>query len=1064
MKTLLIILTWAALASAQTSTGTIFGSITDESGSAIVGAKVMAEQEGTGFRRATLTNGSGEYRIEELSPGRFSISAQHPGFQTAMAPHVTVEVRQQANLDLHLRVGEMRETVDVVAKTSGVETEDSAAGYRFDSALVTQLPLDERNVIALVTLGPGAVPRQLGGFVHDVDNDIQQGSRGSVALNPPVNGARPSMNSYLMDGADNTDRNAFAIVVTPPLESVQEFRIQSSLAPPGFVQSGGGLVDLVTRSGGRSLHGSAFEYLRNEATDARNYFDDPTLERPIFRRNQYGAALGGPLPLASTYFFVAYEGLREKSATPSLQLVPDAAMRSGDFTAGAPIFDPLSAAADSNRAPFPGNIIPASRIDSIARNYLATYEPLPNRPDNPSSNYLDATPSTSHHDSGSLRLDRQFRHGGLLFGRYTVNDDRGGLGGAFPLRPTSEKLRAQQVAVGYTLAGASWVNEVRAAFNRLRLFDAPLANQNIAASLGIPAASSDAATFGLPYFFLTDFSTVTDDPTLPQMQRDNTWTVSDAYSLVHGAHTFKVGGSITRFQLNYLQSNNIRGLYTYTGAYSGNGDSASGDALADFLLGSPQRTERSVGDSQAYLRQSSYSIFAEHDWRASSRLTLTMALRYDYFAPFTEARNRLLNLDYSTLPQAPRLVPVSRAFDPNRTNFSPRIGLAWRIPCGLSGETVFRAGYGVYFSPELAVESYDLALNNVRHELNSADGATLPAFTTANGFPTNSNAGFPSYFGLDAHLPTPYVHQWNAGFQRELPGSVVLEAAYIGSKGTHLGRFRRFNTALHTETGENLDPRPGDLQSLRTFPTLGPIFQRQHIANSSYHSLQLKAEKRFAGSLSFLASFVWAKSIDDATSVVPGLFDSAGAQDERNLQLERGLSFFNVGRRISAGVVYRLPGPSAARVLRGWEISSVLTIQDGTPLDPLYSVTDIANAGTFNRPDVVPGQSISLPSSQRTPDHWFNTAAFADPAPFHFGNAGRDIIPGPGNEVIDFSLHKRFQLSETAKIEVRAETFNSFNHPNFGIPAPYPDLGPFFGKILTAGQPRRIQFATRIEF
>jgi hypothetical protein len=316
-------------------------------------------------------------------------------------------------------------------------------------------------------------------------------------------------------------------------------------------------------------------------------------------------------------------------------------------------------------------------------------------------------------------------------------------------------------------------------------------------------------------------------------------------------------------------------------------------------------------------------------------------------------------------------------------------------------------------------------------------------------------------------LPTPYVQQWNGGFQRELPGAVVFEASYIGSKGTHLGRFRRFNTALHTETGENLSPRPGDLQSLRTFPTLGPIIQREHIANSSYNSLQLKAEKRFAKSLSFLGSFVWSKSIDDADSVVPGLFASSGAQDERNLSLERGLSFFNVGRRVSAEFVYRLPSPSERKlrlVAGGWELSGLITIQDGTPLDALYSALDIANAGTFNRPNVVPGQSISLPASQRTPEHWFNTAAFSQPAPYTFGNAGRDIIPGPGNEVIDLALHKRFALTERLGLEVRTEGFNVFNHPNFGIPDPYPDNGPFFGRILTSGQPRRLQFAARLEF
>jgi hypothetical protein len=252
---------------------------------------------------------------------------------------------------------------------------------------------------------------------------------------------------------------------------------------------------------------------------------------------------------------------------------------------------------------------------------------------------------------------------------------------------------------------------------------------------------------------------------------------------------------------------------------------------------------------------------------------------------------------------------------------------------------------------------------------------------------------------------------------------------------------------------------------LRTFPELGPIFQFQHSANSSYHSLQLKSEKRFQKSLTFLASFVWSKTIDDASSMAPSLFNSGGAQDERNLRRERALSAFHVGRRLSAGFVYAFPSPNRMqRLLRGWQLSGVVTIQDGTPFDPLYVSTNTANAGTFTRPDIVPGQAIQLPSSQRTPERWFNTAAFTAPPPFRFGNAGRNIIIGPGNQVIDLALHKRFTITDRASLEFRAESFNTFNHPNLGFPDPFADQGPFFGRLLLSGQPRRVQFATRIDF
>jgi len=298
-----------------------------------------------------------------------------------------------------------------------------------------------------------------------------------------------------------------------------------------------------------------------------------------------------------------------------------------------------------------------------------------------------------------------------------------------------------------------------------------------------------------------------------------------------------------------------------------------------------------------------------------------------------------------------------------------------------------------------------------------------------------------------------------------LPGSAVLELVYIGTKGTRLGRFRRFNIPLRAETGENLPPRPGELQTLRPFPELGQIIQRQHIADSIYHALEIKIEKRFASRFSALGSFAWAKSIDDADSVIPGQFDSFGAQDERNLRHERGLSFFDVRRRLSVGFVYRMHEPRVFRpVLSGWEWSGIVTLQDGTPLNPAYFAFDPANSGTPNRPDVVAGESVRLPRSERTPERFFNTDAFRAPAPFTFGNAGRNIIPGPGNALFDVALARRLALSEALGLLLRVEAFNVFNHPNFGIPGPYPDFGPFFGRILSTGDPRRIQFGARLEF
>jgi outer membrane receptor protein involved in Fe transport len=1057
---------------AQVASAALLGEVHDESGALAPAVTVSARHDATGFLRIAVTNAQGAYRIDELLPGDYTVTAERAGFRTVEARNVTLQVNQKARLDLVLKIGAERDSITVQAQVSPLQSDDPSVGYRLQTSEIDALPLAKRNIVNLVTLGPGAIPRQLGGFVSDTISGVQA-NRGGTALNPPINGARSYMNAFLIDGANDTDRNTFAIAVTPPLESVREFHIQTSAASAEFSQAAGGIMDVVTKSGSLAWHGSAFEYFRNEALDAHNYFDDPALPRPIFRQSQFGGSLGGRVPkVKNTFFFATYEGLRGESAKPMLALMPDATLRTGDFIGRNPIFNPFSLdPATGKRLPFPGNVIPPNLIDPVVSKFLSTYEPLPNR-NNAGDNYLDATPSRNHNDTGSARIDHEFRNQSRLFARYTINDERGLLAGIFPERPFNETVLAQQAAIGYTQSGASWLNDARFNFTRLKVFDTPQAafHQDLAGQLGLTGLSGNPANFGLPYFLVTNFSTITDAPNLPQLQRDNLWQLSDGFSFTRGRHTFKTGLQWMHYQVSYLQSNLSRGQYIFTGAFTASdpgNSAASGDAFADFLLGLPQNTNRTVGFAQSYLRENTYAGYFQDDWRVTPGLTVNLGVRYEYFAPFTDARNQLLNLDYSTLPNVPRLTTVSTASEPDRNNFAPRAGLAWTPPFSFwpGRKMVFRAGYGIYFTPEISTEAYNLVLNNIRTESNQTSGVT-PLLTIENGFPQTSSTGFPTLYGLDRRASTPYMQQWNASIQQELPAGILFEAAYIGSKGTDLGLYRRFNTPAHVEIGQNLPPRPGNLQSLRTFPDLGPIIQVQHIANSSYNSLQLKASKHMGRSLSFLTSFVWSKSIDDADLPIAGLFDAVGAQDERNLRLERGLSFFNVGRRLSGGYVYNLPGVGGflRPVARNWQTSGIVTIQDGTPENVFYFATDFANSGTFNRPNIVPGQKISLPRDQRTPERWFNTAAFSQPAPNTFGNAGRDIIPGPGNIVFDLALARIFHPREAHSIEFRAEFFNAFNYPNFGIPVANPDFGPFFGRIIATGDPRRIQLALRYDF
>jgi len=1066
---LLCLIGLCSSAVAQAPSATITGRVEDPAGLPVPEAVVTARSLGPTFERSQKTASDGTFRLPALQPGAYRLTVEHPSFARYEVQRSELGVRQTLDLVIHLQLGTRAETVTVSGAEPPMESAPGPAGYTVDRLQIGGLPLVDRNPAALLTLGPGVVPRHLGGYVHDGITDVQP-ARGDVGLNPPVNGIRSTSNTSLLDGVLNTDGNVNAAVVNPPLESVQEFRLQTSGSTAEFGYSGGGVVNMVTRSGSEQFHAGVLEHLRNEKLDARNYFNSGDTPKAALRRNQFGAQAGGRIPRAPhLFFFGAYEGSRLRQGRTSASRVPDGALRSGDFRGAADIFDPHTFdPVTGKKQPFPGNRIPSDRIDPIARVYLDSFQPLPNRP-GASNNYVEANPDAGVTDSASGRMDWHYSPRSTAFTRYSVNSERAQRGHAFPILPNSEQIRAQQAALGHTYAAAGHVNDFRLGFNRLRILEVPgnAFTRDVIGELGIQGIDRDPENFGLPVFILGNYVLASDDPTLPLTQRDHLFQALDHYSQSRGRHTFGVGAEYRRFALNYQQRQNGRGRYTFTGVYTG-------DPFADFLLGLPQLTERMVGEPQAYLRRLSYAFYAQDEFRAAPGVIVTLGLRYDFNSPFQEKHDNLFNLDYSGLPAAPRLLRAGigqygrELVRADHNDFAPRAGLAWKSRAfpGL----VFRAAYGIFHSPEIATETYDLVRNGVRNEQNRAPD-NRPLLTLSDGFPSGATSGFLSYFGLDPVLRTPYVQQWNASWQVGL-GGLLFEAAYVGTKGTALGRFRSFNTPLHEVTGENLPPRPGDIQQLRPFPALGKLIQRQHISNSIYHSLQLRAEKRFSRSLQFQGSFTWAKSIDDSDGVIPGRFSNFGAQDERNLRLERGLSFFDVRRRLTFNFVYDLPlgrgrrfvsaSPVLAALLSNWSVSGMLLLQDGTPLNPVYFAFAPANSDTPNRPNVVPGQKVTLPRDRRSPERFFNTNAFSAPAPFTFGNAGRNILPGPGNNVMDFALRRGFHFSKSGSLELRAEFFNAFNHPNFGIPGPYPDFGPFFGRIFSVGEPRRIQIALKL--
>ena len=618
---------------------------------------IVARNNDTGFTRSASTNAFGSYRIDDLLPGAYTVTAQHDGFQAVTVSPVFVEVNQKVRLDVELKVGSVHDTATVTAHASPLQTDEASEGYTLGSNFFEELPLLGRNIVDLVTLGPGAIPRQLGGFTHDIINDLQ-GNRGAVAFNAPVNGARSTENSYILDGADNTDRNTFSIAVMPLMESVAEFRIQSSLAPAEFAQSGGGVIDVVTKPGSQAFHGNLFEFFRNEATDATGFFAVPGLPQAIFRQNQYGGTLSGPL--AQVHLFLC---VLRRAALALVQFNAASGSQRGRsrrrISAAAPmIYDPLTLNANGDRAPFPNNVIPASLIDPTVAKYLALYEPLPNAPLANGFDYVDSTPNRDNSDNGSVRIDRAWGERSRLFARYTINDERSLLAGSFPALPTAENLRAQQIALGHTFAGASWVNETHFSFTRLRVFDLPTNafGSNVLANLGITGLANDPSTLACPPLP----SPTTKPCRTPTIFRRPSATIPGISAAVSRAPSAGTPGkpvlSLRISPWAYLQSLFVRGNFIFNGTYTSdpNNPNTTGDAFADFLLGYPAETQRSVGNAQAYLRQNTYAAYVQDDWRITPRISISAGLRYEYMAPFSEDRGNLveseLRIRFQTRP------------------------------------------------------------------------------------------------------------------------------------------------------------------------------------------------------------------------------------------------------------------------------------------------------------------------------------------------------------------------------------------------------------------------------
>jgi hypothetical protein len=1022
---------------AQTVRGAISGIVTDHARKPLGGVTVSLTRLETNQTRSAVTTGAGEFVISSLAPGTYRLAIDHAGYRKH-AQDLVLQVNQEIRVDVPLLAGSRTEQVVVTAARGLLKTENAALGGVMETRQITGLPLDGRNFTELALLAPGVAPAAPGsaGTV-----------RGDLAIN--VNGAREDSNSFLLDGVLNVDPKLNAQAVSPPVDAVREFEILTANYDAAFARNAGGQINAVLRSGTNQIHGAAYEFFRNARLDARNYFAPGGEPKPQYQRNQFGGALGGPIRRDATFFFADYEGRRIREGVTRVTNVPTARERVGDFSESpAPVFDPFT------QQPFPGNRMPSEYLDPTGLAIAALY-PLPNR-NVPGENFVSSPSLRDRNDQFDIRVDHSIGRASDLSFRYSFADRAlydPFTGPQFPAVPgygVNVPRRAQNAMASHThILSPSVLNEFRAGFNRVSAgsFQETRAG-DLNRAVGLPVVSTNPRTEGLSYVTITGYSPLGDEYNNPQHSASNIYQLTDQATWICGHHQFRFGGDFRFTQQNAFRDIQARGFLSFLGL--------TGNALSELLLGLPSATGVARLDNHQHLRTRSYNFFGQDSWRVRPDLTLSLGLRYEFNSPPVDAEDRANLFD----PAAQMLARVGTSglprggYLPDRNNFAPRVGIAWRPG---NGGTVVRAGYGVYYDQAALAPGEGLYFNAPYFDLRFF-------FTLDPRAPVTLRAPFPENFPLPTppsalayqrDLRTPYYQHWNFTLQRQIGRSRVLEAAYAGSKGTKLLAARDINQPRPSPAAFN--PRP-----LMQFQDITFAESR---GNSNYHSLQARFQQHLARGVTALAAYTWSKSIDDASSFFSSAGDPNFPQDSYNVRAERGRSNFDTPHRFVLSYSYDLPFGKGR--LGGWQTYGIWTFQSGRPFTvALLPDFDNSNTGrsqlgfgSNDRPDLLRDPKLENPTAQR----WFDTAAFAIPPRGSFGNAGRNILDGPAFQSINVSLVKDTHLTESVNVQFRAEAFNLLNRPNLGLPDVFVG-SPTFGRILSAQNPRHIQLGLKALF
>ena len=1090
---------------AQVDTASVVGTIRDSSGAVLAGATVTATNVDTGVKTAVQSGPDGNYVITPLKIGNYSLSAEASGFRKEVRQSIVLNVQQSIRLDFNLQVGSVTETTSVIGEPPLLETEAAALGDVVAAQQVEELPLNGRRYTDLATLTAGVAK-----ITEGPVNGAQTPTNGNAGGSFSVNGTRGDQNNFILDGIDNNSNDNGDVAIVSSVDAIAEFKVQTSNYSPEFGRSGGAVVNATTKSGTNKFHGSAWEFLRNEALDARGYFESPSDKKAPYKQNQFGGTLGGPIIKQKVFFFGDYEGTRINSAQTVFETVPSVAETTGDFSdllgpksgvdaLGRPVyqgeifnpattrtvngstvrdgfgFDPTTGLAIPGQA----NIIPKQYLDSIALNYASLY-PAPNVPGAQGNNYRVNAPGTHRVDQTDARVDENISSKIQLFQRFTLVQDhrfqappfRGPADGG-NYNTGNRPLHNRGLALGYThTVSPKLVNDLRYGFNRIYyISNSPTYGQHYPpAGFQVPGVPNDSSVNGLTRFAPNGYRGLGEPLFTPTTVISQSFQLNDTVSLVHGKHMIKVGPEIRWDQFNMQQIAQPRGNLSFSGQFTavdpGN-QMGSGNSIADMLLGLPVSAKISTV-TFFHNRQHTYGAFVEDSYKVLPNLTLDLGLRYDYATAVYDAKHRQSNFDYTKgiivpagTPGYPKNLATTDKYD-----FAPRIGLSYRP--FQSRPMVIRAGYGRFFTfQEIRTgDPLQLAYNLpfFFEPTFQSDGLTPSQVTLATGFPAlgPSQAPFAGVTSQDWNPHTAVYDEWNLNIEYQLPGQIVISPAYVGTKGTHLQVLMdRNQIPIASPTFD---------QSRRPYPQYGPFTSISNRGNSTYHAIQLKAEKRTSHGLYFLSAFTYSKAINDQPEIC---CNAPWPQDSYNLQAEKGLADFDNRERWVTSVDYELPvgrgkpflnqGGALGKILGGWHIGGIVTFRSGFPFSPAmgYDPTNTGSQGLL-RTDQIGSGHLAHPS----PNLWFNIGDFPVPACYCFGNAHKNVLEGPGEKSADVSARKFFNLSEQVRLEFRAEFFNAFNHAVFSQPDNYITDGPGAAGVITGTviPQRQIQFALKLQF